>query len=568
MRDNKIVVLSLLSLIMIAVVISMNYVSFSKINDVMVDQLMEKQVIETEHSARRIEAHILQVKDELVTLTRFPNIESYDIEGCDGSMALIDQNIEGKIDNILKVSSEGDILECSSAEYQHLLNLNIKNKDYFFLPKETKKPFITTQTQLDSSQIIITAPIFQSETITPYPNFLGEFKGVLMSVVEMEKVYNLYLHPFINEDTSYYILHEDQKTIHKSPGIKDYIEFEGFADVKTNTINSFEDFGETIITTSSIYLGSQKWELIVLTPLDKISKDIQSVQKRHLLSLAFVVVIIILILLSLLSLLKSKQIVEEKLSKAQITLEKLGISSEAESRGFNQADIELKPGKVYFIKEDEENHAHELFISGLSKGFIGLGIIRQEPGVFKKKYDLKKTSFIRLSKKKSQGHETNIENIVEIISQFIERNTKSIILIDRLDFLIAENGFDKVLKNIYELKDKVSDRQAVIILHADPEILQTPQLAALEAETVDIYGKHLKKRINLTEQELGILRHINDNNKINKLVSFKEITDKFNITKPTTRSRVRKLQELGLLQVEQRGRFKSLKITSSGRKII
>ena len=68
--------------------------------------------------------------------------------------------------------------------------------------------------------------------------------------------------------------------------------------------------------------------------------------------------------------------------------------------------------------------------------------------------------------------------------------------------------------------------------------------------------------------EMDILKFINEKNIVNKLASYKDITLKFNITKPTTRTKINNLHNLGLVKIEQKGRFKSLKITSSGRRII
>ena len=51
-----------------------------------------------------------------------------------------------------------------------------------------------------------------------------------------------------------------------------------------------------------------------------------------------------------------------------------------------------------------------------------------------------------------------------------------------------------------------------------------------------------------------------------KQVVFKDVTRQFSITKPTTRSRVASLRRKGLLEVEQRGRVKALRLTAAGRK--
>ena len=108
----------------------------------------------------------------------------------------------------------------------------------------------------------------------------------------------------------------------------------------------------------------------------------------------------------------------------------------------------------------------------------------------------------------------------------------------------------------------------IVILSVNPELIEGSALKAIEAETIDVYGKQLQKSVQLPEIEMKILSFVNEKNVSNSLVSFKDITMNFSITKPTTRAKLRRLAALGLLSVEKRGRHKSLKITSAGRRII
>ena len=150
----------------------------------------------------------------------------------------------------------------------------------------------------------------------------------------------------------------------------------------------------------------------------------------------------------------------------------------------------------------------------------------------------------------------------------MKKSEKSVILLDRLDYIISENEFSKVIKKIHELKDLASTNESIIILSINQEVIEESKVKAIEAETIDLYGSHLRKKVELTDMEMNILKLINEGNIKNKLVSYKDITQGFKITKPTTRVKINKLQGLGLIQIEQKGRFKTLKITSSGRKII
>lgn len=576
-KGNRVLVIILVSLIIVSTVILTNLLTFSNLETAIVDQLKEKQSIQTEYAANQIENHIRQVKEELTTLSKFPIMDSLDINECSGDMKIVDQSIEGKISSLLRVDKDGNVVECSSPEYSNYIDLNIKNKDYFKIPKETQEPFIAGLVrQGTSQQIVVSAPLFETTEYTPYPNIAGKFEGVLLSIIELNSLYHLYLLPVVAQDRSYFLLVnlESEDTILKSTNIEEYSELKNyFATIMDSNLGSIADFnghGKTIITSSHLLVGAETWRLIVLTPLKNVGTEVTAVRKRHLFSLGLIITVTIGVFLFMISLYKSKEEIQDQLIKANITLEKFGINIEVEKDKYSQTDISLEPSKLYLIKEDEENHAFELFISSLNRGYAGLGIVRDDPRELKKKYNLTKTSFIWLSKIEVENiaTETNVENLFKLISEFVKKSEKSVILIDRLDYIIAENNFDEVLKKIFALKDLAHGHDSIIILSINPDLLEENKLKSIEAETIDLYGKHLRRKVELSDMEMEILNYVNSKNVISKMVSFSHITAKFNITKPTTRVKIKKLQGLGLLSVQQRGRYKSLKITSAGRRII
>jgi len=576
LKDNKLILMVLISLVIVGFIISTNIISFVKIENLIINQLKDNQMTKTESAAIQIETHVLQVKDELVTLSKFPAMENININDCTGDMKIIHQDIEGKINSLLRVDKYGKIIECSAERYEDYLGLNIRDKDYFTVPKETNAPFIAgTIQQGEHQQIIISTPLYETSAYTPYPNYQNKFDGVLLSIIEVNYLNNLYLHPVLDEGQNYFILinSDTGNILHQSEGVGNLSKISPYLQEtkeRLNTITEFNGFGETIITSSEIILGKERWRLFILTPLKNVGQEIESVQKRHLFSLIFVVLVVIAVLFFIFLLYKSKEQVQSKLDKAKVTLDKLGINIEVEEGKYDQSDIKLDSKQIYLIKEDEENQAYELFIGSLNRGFAGLGIVRENPQDVKKKYNLEKTSFIWLNKNKveSQPCETNIDNLVKLIKEFISKSEKSVILIDRLDYIISENEFSEVIKKIHEIKDLISSNNAIVILSINPEVIGEVQIKAIEAETIDLYGKHLRKKVELTNLELEILKLINEGNISNRLISYKEITSKFKITKPTTRVKINKLQSLGLVQIEPRGRFKSLKITSVGRKIL
>jgi DNA-binding MarR family transcriptional regulator len=575
-KSTKILYSLLISLVIVGIIIFINILSFSSIENILVNQLKEKQLTETESATSQIESHIIQVKDELITLSKFPLMETLDINECSGNMKVIHEKIEGKIDSLLRVDKEGNVIECSSPQFSDYVGLNIKNKEYFKVPKEDNEPFITGLVRQGTrQQVIISVPLFETSEYTPYPNFIGEFSGVLMSIIELNQLYYSYIHSYVQNDRNYFLLInlDTEETLLKSEGFNDYSEIKDYMPELSDgsaEITDFMNLGSTIITSSDLIFGSETWRLIILTPIENIEPDINSVQNRHIFSLGFVILVIITIFFFIISLYKSQIDTQKKLEKANVTLKNLGIKIEFEKDKFTKADINLETKKLYLIKEDDENHAYELFISSLNKGFAGLGIAREDPRKIKKKYNLQKTSFVWLSKNKVEDvpYETEIDALYTLIAEFIRKSKKSVILIDRLDYIISENKFEKVIKKIHALKDLVSVQECIIILSVNPELLEETQLRAIETETIDLYGKHLRKKVELSDIEMNILQYINNKNISNKLASYKDVTDTFKITKPTTRVKVDKLQKLGLLDVEQKGRFKSIKITSAGRRII
>ncbi|HIH38627.1 DUF835 domain-containing protein [Candidatus Woesearchaeota archaeon] len=573
-KDTNLLILLLISLVLVGFMMFSNVVSFSHIQTFVVDQLRNNQLIETQHASGRIENHLLQAKDEMVTLSKFPEINGLSIEKCQDDPERVHEKISSVIGTLLHADKEGNIIACTSPQYSSFLGLNIRNKDYFTIPQSTKEPYITgLVTQGRSSFIVIAVPLFESSTYTPYPNFNEQFTGVLLTFVDINDLYNLYIHPYLRPGQNSFLLIDKKtnETLLSSPDINDtsLLLSQLPTPAPLADILSIKDLGDTIMTTSDIVIGHQTLRLIVLTPVAKAAYGMESLQTRHLVSLVFIIIVSLFAIITLLTLYRSKETVEMELQKANITLERFGITAHKEEGTYSVADTDISPGKIYLITDEEDNHAHELFLNTLNRGYAGLGIVRENPSKLKKRYNLDKTSFIWLTKVSAEGvpTETNIDVLFKLIHEFITKSDRSVILIDRIDYLILENSFDEVARALHALHDLILDHDCIIIIAAQPKLLTEDQLSLLSEETEDPFGKQLGK-ITLSELEKNILAYINEGNISNKLVTFKHITSHFSITKPTTRVKISRLAYLGLVMIEQQGRYKSLRITSSGRKLL
>jgi archaellum biogenesis ATPase FlaH len=162
---------------------------------------------------------------------------------------------------------------------------------------------------------------------------------------------------------------------------------------------------------------------------------------------------------------------------------------------------------------------------------------------------------------------STINELKQLIHEFVTKSEKSVILVERLEYLIAHSSIQRILKMIYELNDLLADNDAIIILSVNPESLRERDVKALEQETKSVYGM-VSKKIKLKEDELSILTYINQQNTKNKVVTYNEITRAFRITKPTTRTKIRHLEEKRLVRIQRAGRTKTITITALGRTII
>jgi DNA-binding MarR family transcriptional regulator len=244
------------------------------------------------------------------------------------------------------------------------------------------------------------------------------------------------------------------------------------------------------------------------------------------------------------------------------------IAPELEKKAETKPRYNLKKGNTYIIKEEKSEKSLEVFIDSLTHGHRGLCITRTKPEKLKKKYNLHKTPIIWMTDIKSTEetiNPTDIDSLYNLLTDFIEKYDGSIILIKRLGYLINRNGYDRILEFIQSLNDKITSSNCILLLSLNPLILDTKQLKMLEEETKDLF--EFKEVRTLPEHLHNLLEYIYKQNLTRKPVAFKDISQKFSISKTTTGQRIHELEEKRLVEVRREGRYKMLMITEEGRKI-
>ncbi len=144
---------------------------------------------------------------------------------------------------------------------------------------------------------------------------------------------------------------------------------------------------------------------------------------------------------------------------------------------------------------------------------------------------------------------------------------KCIIHMDRIDYLIARFGFNRVINLIYDINDHVKKNPATFILHADSNTLDEKNLHLLQAEFLEM-PKSEHELDELESELLDILRFISENTVKKIATSFKQVKKRFNISNVTTRKRITELVELGYIEIKKKGRYKYLILTNAGQRLV
>ncbi len=164
-------------------------------------------------------------------------------------------------------------------------------------------------------------------------------------------------------------------------------------------------------------------------------------------------------------------------------------------------------------------------------------------------------------------HISSCEDLYSIISDYVQNHKKSVIMIDRLDFLIMRTSFERVLKILYKITSIIAHAQSVLIIQINPDMYTNQQLSLLKEE-LTVFQRAEVEDVSLDESLYQILYFIHKQNQGNIVVSYNKIGDKFHISKVTTGKRILELKRKGLVTIQVKGRMKSILVTNNAEDLI
>jgi len=220
----------------------------------------------------------------------------------------------------------------------------------------------------------------------------------------------------------------------------------------------------------------------------------------------------------------------------------------------------LPHSKSYLIKDTSPDSAFNIFKEKMAKGSKGLCVTRTNPKMISGKYSISPdTVWFGSQKVMDSGQVDTIEEALMRVEHFLNssKDKESIILLERLDYLITVYGFEETLKFIYSLKDIISFSNSTLLVHLNPSIISSAQYKFIEQEIGELEPR---KELEITEDLKEIISLIREDDKVGRKVSFKDVTRAFSITKTTARKRIGRLSSLGIIEVRKKGRLKLLRL--------
>ncbi|UCD92994.1 MAG: DUF835 domain-containing protein [Methanobacteriota archaeon] len=149
-------------------------------------------------------------------------------------------------------------------------------------------------------------------------------------------------------------------------------------------------------------------------------------------------------------------------------------------------EFEPQEGMGYIFVNNGRDRSYETLISEIEKGSSGLCFTRTFPPMLKKQYQLKDTKILWLSRDEEKGGfiPTNLGAISNVVEKFLKENkeNRTVVVIDGLEYLMAQNGFSKVLKLVHNLKDMVGVSSGSLFIPFNLKSVEERQAALLSGD--------------------------------------------------------------------------------------
>ena len=219
----------------------------------------------------------------------------------------------------------------------------------------------------------------------------------------------------------------------------------------------------------------------------------------------------------------------------------------------------LTNGLSYYFLDQEQKSTMDQFKNLVEKNnYKGLYITRTNSKYINNMHKKIKTIILK---------QKNLDEILNIIKKFIKQKTKSVILLDRVDYLISNFSFNQFIKYLYRITEIISDNNSIFLLCIKTSILDEKQLSLITNELLPIPSQNLEE-IQIKDDYYEILKFINKFYANNIVIEYKRISDELSINRKTLSKKINYLTKKGLIIVNKSGRSKIPYLTDKAKTIL
>lgn len=150
--------------------------------------------------------------------------------------------------------------------------------------------------------------------------------------------------------------------------------------------------------------------------------------------------------------------------------------------------LQLEKGTMYLIKGKNVERSYTLFADAVNEKTEGLLITRRIPPRVRAANKLPPVDALWLSQKEEEDvlYPTQLHKLVYLISEAVSSQKDPVILLDGLEYLVVHNKFERVLKQLYIIREVLSRHGGILLIPLDPEAFSEKELGFLEKESVSI----------------------------------------------------------------------------------
>jgi len=226
----------------------------------------------------------------------------------------------------------------------------------------------------------------------------------------------------------------------------------------------------------------------------------------------------------------------------------------------------LLAGNSYLIPERSNTAAVDLLVDLATSGYSGYMITRMNPESIKNTTSPANIQLYLLGQDHGKGSTAipNLQILLQKIKELCAKKKETVILLERLDYLINKFSFEKVMDVLYEINDHVAKNKCLLLLRIDPATIEKTQIALIENE-LQLLPSQKIEGLTIEDEVYDILRFIYEQNQNNAIVPIKKIMGRFTLAYSTVAKRLQVLEAKGLIFTKKQGKSRTVTISDKGK---